>query len=138
MSAPYEPTTANTLAAYRDELLACGFSADEVRELVSIAARNLLDMKVNAAFADHAAAPAPIGPKIWNHEPGSPEDFAARAEYGRLFIRMWDDATPQQRVEMAERVVTESGQARRCFLQNHEWRIENLQGELRRAQEAQA
>ena len=51
------------------------------------------------------------------------------------WIRMWNDATAEQRTEWAQRILGDSERASRCFLQNHEWQIENLQGELRRAQE---
>ena len=53
-------------------------------------------------------------------------------------IRMWNDATAEQRIEWAQRILGDSERASRCFQQDHEWQIENLQGELRRAREGQA
>lgn len=74
-------STAWKLAAYREELRACGFAPADIRELVLIAARNTHDIRVGQAFAERAEPPAPTV-RIDNHEPGSPEDLAARTRAG--------------------------------------------------------
>lgn len=45
-------------------------------------ARQPAELSVNRAFVDHAAAPAPIGLRIENHDPGSAEDLAIRKRFG--------------------------------------------------------
>lgn len=76
-----QPSTAWMLAAYRNELHACGFSLDETRALVLTAARNMPKLNVGALFLARAEPPAPIV-RIENHEPGSPEDLAVRKRSG--------------------------------------------------------
>lgn len=78
----HQPTsTAWKLAAYREELRACGFAPADIRELVLIAARNTQDVRVGQAFAERAEPAAPFV-RIDNHEPGSPQDLAAREQFG--------------------------------------------------------
>ncbi|MEU6709990.1 hypothetical protein ABZ897_00810 [Nonomuraea sp. NPDC046802] len=76
-----QPSTAWTLAAYREELHACGFPPSITAELVLIAARKPHALTVDPRFFAVAEPPAPIV-RIENHEPGSPEDPAARKRSG--------------------------------------------------------
>ena len=46
------------------------------------------------------------------------------------WIRMWNEATPERRLEMAARVIVDAQQAERCFLANHEWQIEELRRQV--------
>jgi hypothetical protein len=46
------------------------------------------------------------------------------------WIRMWNEATPEQRLQMAARVIADAQQAERCFLANHEWQIEQLRQQV--------
>jgi hypothetical protein len=87
MSRPVAPagrpllTTAVALAAYREELRACGFAPADIRELVLIAARNAQELKTHPWFEARAEPVAPIA-RIDNHEPGSPEGLAALKQAG--------------------------------------------------------
>lgn len=76
-----QPSTAWKLAAYRSELHACGFSSNDARALVLIAARNTPELTVGPLFVARAEPPAPIV-RIENHEPGSPKDLAIRKRLG--------------------------------------------------------
>lgn len=80
-SAPQPTSTAWKLAAYRSELQACGFSPNDVRTLVLIAARNTTEWTVGPLFLARAEPPAPIV-RIENYQPGSPEDLAIRKRFG--------------------------------------------------------
>lgn len=74
-------STAWKLAAYREELRACGFAPADIRGLVLTAARNMPVLKTHPWFEARAEPVAPIA-RIDNHEPGSPEDLAARLRAG--------------------------------------------------------
>lgn len=65
--AEQRPSTAWQLAAYRNELFACGFSLNDVRELVLTAARNATELRVGSLFLTRAEPPAPIV-QIENHD----------------------------------------------------------------------
>lgn len=62
-----QPSTAWQLAAYRNELFACGFSLNDVRELVLTAARNATELHVGSLFLTRAEPPEPIV-QIENHD----------------------------------------------------------------------